>query len=289
MATQADFDRLANWALMKNPDADIDRRKCHRVVPMEVLSLGFSRTGTLTIQEALSVLGYPNPYHYSSIFANVQDTDMWTEALRAKFKLHDERFDYKQHFDRLLGHSGAVTDTPAVCFWKELVEAYPDAKVILVERDEDKWYPSCEVLLDGVLDPFGRYVLRFTDPAWFGRIINCGMLWIEGFFGSTDPKQAKRNARAAYRAHYAGIRAMVPKDRLLEFDLGSGWEPLCEFLGKDVPKVQFPHRNETKTIQLAFGDLAAKAVTHSLLNIAIVVGAAATIGGVVWSFSGLAG
>lgn len=39
----------------------------------EVLSLGFSRTGTLTMVEAFKILGYPEPYHYSSIFANVKD------------------------------------------------------------------------------------------------------------------------------------------------------------------------------------------------------------------------
>ena len=121
MATQADFDRLSNWALMLNPDADIDRRKCRRSVPMEVLSLGLARTGTLSMQEALKILGHVNTYHYSSIFANVQDADMWNEALRAKYKGRGKPFG-RREWDQLLGHCGAITDVPAVCFWRELLE-----------------------------------------------------------------------------------------------------------------------------------------------------------------------
>lgn len=36
---------------------------------------------------------------------------------------------------------------------------------------------------------------------------------------------------------------MVPKDRLLEWSADEGWEPLCRFLGKEVPDMPFPHAN----------------------------------------------
>lgn len=39
------------------------------------------------------------------------------------------------------------------------------------------------------------------------------------------------------------IRGLVPKERLLEWYIDDGWEPLCEFLGKPVPDVEFPHAN----------------------------------------------
>lgn len=39
------------------------------------------------------------------------------------------------------------------------------------------------------------------------------------------------------------IRGLVPKDRLLEWSVEDGWEPLCEFLGKTVPDEPFPHVN----------------------------------------------
>lgn len=39
------------------------------------------------------------------------------------------------------------------------------------------------------------------------------------------------------------IRGLVPPDRLLEWSVEDGWEPLCKFLGKDVPDEPFPHLN----------------------------------------------
>lgn len=39
------------------------------------------------------------------------------------------------------------------------------------------------------------------------------------------------------------IRGLVPKERLLEWSIDDGWKPLCKFLGKPVPEVEFPHTN----------------------------------------------
>lgn len=41
------------------------------------------------------------------------------------------------------------------------------------------------------------------------------------------------------------IRGLVPKERLLEWYIGDGWEPLCKFLDKPIPDVEFPHANTT--------------------------------------------
>lgn len=286
MATSADRARLSAWAVMLSPDQNIDRRKSTRTVPLEVLSLGFSRTGTLTMVEALKILGYPEPYHYSSVFANVKDADLWQEAFWTKYGNGEiglggvalgsggAKVDWRAFFDRLLGHCGAVTDTPAVMFWEELVQAYPDAKIVIVERDVERWLPSIGVLLDGVLNPVARYVFRFTDPMWFGRISNLGATWIGAFFGSTKFAEAKKAAREAYSTYYARIYETVPQERMLRYELGSGWEPLCKFLGKDVPDVPFPHCNEAETFNNAIGAFLGKAVKHSLFNLAIVAGVA---------------
>lgn len=40
------------------------------------------------------------------------------------------------------------------------------------------------------------------------------------------------------------MRKIVPRERLLEVELGSGWEPLCKFLGKGIPSQPFPRVNE---------------------------------------------
>lgn len=43
---------------------------------------------------------------------------------------------------------------------------------------------------------------------------------------------------------YDMVRKIVPAERLLEVKLGDGWEPLCEFLGRPVPRGPYIRANE---------------------------------------------
>ena len=49
--------------------------------------------------------------------------------------------------------------------------------------------------------------------------------------------------RAKYRMHNNYVQQHCPKDQLLIYRIGEGWEPLCNFLGKPIPDVPFPHCN----------------------------------------------
>ena len=283
MATQADFERIGNYAVMLNPDANIDRHKCKRTVPMEVLHLAFSRTGTLSMQEAYKILGYAHPYHFSEIYGNIRDADMWVEAFNAKYK---GRGNFgKPQFDQLLGHCAAITDGPCIAFWKELVEAYPDAKIVLVERDEDAWFRSWDMLLTNAHGGLVTDILAWTDPFWFGRIQKMGHMWLECHIGGRTLEANRRNSRAVYEKHYVEIRESIPKERILEYKLGSGWKPLCEFLGKEVPDVPFPHRNEGQAISQVFKVFAGKAVKNSVINLSILTGICAVTGSLAWRWS----
>ncbi|PVH80118.1 hypothetical protein DL98DRAFT_207620 [Cadophora sp. DSE1049] len=266
--TKEDADRIGNYALMLLEDQNIDRRKCHRVVPLEVLSLGYSRTGTMSMQNALRILGYPNPYHFSSVYGNVRDCDMWVDALRAKYDGIGKPFG-RPEFDQLLGHVGAVTDAPCTLFARELIEAYPEAKIVLVERDIEKWYKSWDSLVTGAFMPILK-VLSITDPWFTGRIQKLGMTWMRTQVRATSLEEARGNARDVYREYYAEVRRVAPKERLLEYELGSGWGPLCEFLGKEVPDVEFPHANESASLGLVFEEMGKKGVRNSLRNLAAV-------------------
>lgn len=199
---------------------------------------------------------------------------MWKEAISAKFKGVGKKYG-KEDFDRLLGHVSATRDAPSILFWEELMEYYPSAKIILVDRDVEKWFASISVLLEGILNPFGRYVLQYTDPWYYARIAGCGMRWMEALCGSMELQTAQANARASYRRHYERVRDTVPKERMLEFELGQGWEPLCKLLDKPVPNVLFPHRNEAHTTKAGIDAFIVKALMNSLRNISVVVGIAA--------------
>ncbi|KAJ7606872.1 hypothetical protein FB45DRAFT_949369 [Roridomyces roridus] len=243
---------------------NIDRRTCRRVVPMEVLSLGMSRTGTASIKAALEILGYNDCYHGSSICANAQDVEMWMEAYAAKF---EGRGTFgRAEWDKLLGHCVAVTDAPCNVFAAELIDAYPEAKIILVERDIESWDKSFGILIDGTFR-LSR-IAGFLDPFWAGRVVGSMRRWMADGFGARTPEEARKNARSRYRAHYAQVRSLAPKDRLLEYELGSGWEPLCKFLGKEVPNVPFPRTNEAVELREELERLRSACVVRAMRNVA---------------------
>ncbi|KAH7382049.1 P-loop containing nucleoside triphosphate hydrolase protein [Cadophora sp. MPI-SDFR-AT-0126] len=229
-------------------DQNIDRRKCKRVVPLEVLNLSMPRTGTMSMKMALEQLGYHEVYHFFNTLNNLQDHDMWIPLLKAKYSGKSDTVDWRSEFDKLLGHCQAVSDTPAIFFARELIAAYPDVKVILVERDVDAWCKSMEIVSDGVYNPFVR-AFAVLDPSFMGRLVGTSIQWVYGEYHAKTKAQFTANAKETYRRHYALVRSLVSKDRLLEYKLGSGWEPLCEFLGKEVPKMEFPKLNEGKVMQ----------------------------------------
>ena len=72
------------------------------------------------------------------------------------------------------------------------------------------------------------------------------------------------------------IRGLVPKDRLLEWTLGDGWEPICNFLSKEVPKEPFPRTNDAKGLEGRSDSImkprAMNAFRNMAITIAIIVG-----------------
>ncbi|PVH74649.1 hypothetical protein DL98DRAFT_603387 [Cadophora sp. DSE1049] len=228
-------------------DQNIDRQKCKRVVPLQVLNLSMPRTGTMCKYFSYQ-LGYHEVYHFFNTLNNLQDHDMWIPLLKAKYSGKSGTINWRSEFDKLLGHCAAVSDTPAIFFAPELIAAYPDARVILVERDIDVWCKSMEIVSNGAYDPFVR-AFALLDPSFMGRLVGTSIQWIHGEFHAKTKAQFTANAKDTYRRHYSLVRSLVEKERLLEYKLGSGWELLCGFLGKEIPRREFPRLNEGKVMQ----------------------------------------
>ncbi|HKC51876.1 MAG TPA: sulfotransferase, partial [Myxococcota bacterium] len=68
---------------------------------------------------------------------------------------------------------------------------------------------------------------------------------VQAMFASrfTADVRDKAASIAAYERHNAEVRRRVPKSRLLEYQPGDGWEPLCRALGVPVPGEPYPHTN----------------------------------------------
>ncbi|RAH61156.1 efflux pump antibiotic resistance protein, partial [Aspergillus piperis CBS 112811] len=218
-----------------------------RTVPLQVLCLGFNRTGTASMCSALETLSLPCWHSIHLMSDKFGTIPMWQEAIDRKFFNAPGPLYGRAEFDQLLHDYAAISsDTPAIAFSEELLNAYPEAKVVLVERDIDSWYQSW---MNGVIantyDPIVTII--YTIDRWFTHPLGkVHKSTFEGWLGIKGPEDAKRVSREKYKEHYALVRRLTPPERLLEFRLSEGWEPLCEFLGKPVPEVPFPHLNEKK-------------------------------------------
>ena len=204
------------------------------------------------MKAAFEILGYPT-YHYVSMMENPLDIDLWLELLEKKYPLASSSFEGQSptlaDFDALLGHVSAVTDSPCNAFAAELISAYPTAKVILVEREVESWYTSFN---SNVISSFSSPLTRLIcllDPGFVGKQGALGALLMRGQWKAASFAQWRDNAKTVYAEHNAAITAAVPKERLLVYTLGQGWEPLCAFLGKEVPAVGFPRVNETEELK----------------------------------------
>jgi hypothetical protein len=120
---------------------------------------------------------------------------------------------------------------------KELLEAYPETKVVLTTRDPEKWRRSIEntVVLIGTWKIWPWLALISPECAAFLNMFKKMNVVMDGW------------SIASLNRHNAGVRAVVPKEKLLEFKLGEdGWKELCDFIELPQPAGEFPHVNDGK-------------------------------------------
>ena len=142
---------------------------------------------------------------------------------------------------RVYQHADAVVDAPGNFFWEEILEAYPDSKVILSEREEDSWLKSLVNQLQVFEAVISRRFLAVLSPTSRKQIF---ILYshLTAILGSADPKSACV-LRTRYRMDNHRVKSLVPPEKLLVYNVKQGWKPLCDFLGCEVPTVAFPHEN----------------------------------------------
>lgn len=221
---------------------------------MEVICVGPPRSATESLQHALITLGYNFTYHgWDIIFEEPAQSQRWARLARRKFFGNDDNGDCTitaAEFDEVLGHSMAVTDAAGSCFAAELIKAYPDAKVILNKRsDLDKWHASADKNLGGVFRNRTFWIMSWFSKGFFWPWHVYERLMWAGLFRCLDGRLdtgITRSGKWIYREHCDMIRGLVARERrqMLEWDVEDGWEPLCKFLGKEVPKKEFPRTND---------------------------------------------
>ena len=193
-----------------------------------VIGSGFGRTGTKSLKAALERLGFGPCHHMHEVVLHPEQVAHW-QAIAA-----GEPVDWNAVF---AGYRSQV-DWPGAHVWRELAEAFPEAKIVHSVRPEELWWKSFAATI-------GKLAGRYRDlplPLHVGNILNA---WYEmagkGTFGGHI--EDKEVALAAFRRRTAEVRAALPPERLLVFDVAEGWGPLCRFLGVPEPAEPFPHQN----------------------------------------------
>lgn len=247
-------------------DSFVHQPKCE----MKVLALGLPRTGSTSIAEALTILGYKNVYHCSKRFSHQRDWRILSRAADATFPClptHTGIPFTREDWDELYGPCEATTDAASM-FGPELIATYPDAKVILVERDYDRWHNSVfGGLFPLVWNPMSNFSTTYIEPIIGSVAGTTTRKMILGLFSARTPEEAQRNARSTYLSHGQRIRELVPPEKLLLYRMGEGWEPLCTFLDKEVPDVEFPWLNEADMLKRLAWNIVRRNVTQAVVKV----------------------
>jgi hypothetical protein len=210
---------------------------------VKVIGAGFGRTGTMSLKAALEQLGVGPCFHMIDLIRDPTPLPYWQAAVAG------DDVDWRQALE---GWESTV-DWPACSFWEELVDTWPEAPVLLSVRDPEAWYRSCEnsihaakeMALRGELEGGGE------DPPSPEVLAMINDLIWNGTFGGRF--RDKDHALDVYHRHVDAVRGKVPPERLLVYEVGEGWEPLCRFLDVPVPDGPFPHLNDTASFRAMFG------------------------------------
>ncbi|WAX76378.1 sulfotransferase family protein [Streptomyces sp. KMM 9044] len=212
---------------------------------LKLINAGLGRTGTTSLQVALEQLGYGPCYHMFDIVGHEKRLEQWERII-----CDEHQPDWEAVFD---GYTSAV-DGPPSFYYRQITEAFPDAKVVLTVRDADGWYESTyNTLYQFVLKNKENPSEEGSRQARVYRMTSV-MTWDGLFDGRFSDKD---HAIKVYHRRNQEIMDAVPADNLLVYDVKQGWEPLCAFLGTGAPAAEFPHVNTTANMRERMQQMAA--------------------------------
>ena len=246
---------------------------------MKVIGAGFGRTGTMSLKAALEELGFGPCYHMTELLDKPDHIRFWDEA--ADEVARGEPINWEEVF---YGYEATV-DWPACIFYEELMEAYPDAKVLLSIRDPQHWYDSAQSTMGsgamGFLlkdaptsSPLRSLLARLVGllapsmhrvPSMAHKVIT------ERSFGGRFGHRG--HVVEAFEQHNEEVQKRVPAEQLLVYEVREGWEPLCEFLEVGAPERPFPHLNDREDTQRLIRRQIAAALAPALGKAVVTVSA----------------
>ncbi|HEY1752052.1 MAG TPA: sulfotransferase [Caulobacteraceae bacterium] len=209
-------------------------------MPLKIVGSGLGRTGTKSMQTALGMLGFGPCHHMVEVFAHPESMALWIEASEGK-----------PVWDQIFADYSSMVDYPGAAYWRQLADHYPDAKVLHTVRDPDQWFDSTQAT---IFSPMNRSATVASNDDLRSR-------FFASWMGPLQPHLADRAYMTDhFRRHTEAVKAAIPPERLLVYEVGEGWDRLCPFLGVPVPAEPYPSENSRADfiarVQRAQGDAA---------------------------------
>ncbi len=193
---------------------------------LRLIGAGLPRTGTSSLREALRHLLDAPVYHMSEAFAHPEHAPTWVAAIEGDPPVWGD----------FLAEYAAGVDAPFSNCWRDLAAAYPDAPVVLSHRGSaEVWHRS---MVATVLPRTREMLMRDDDDPMVPLF---RVLFADLFTDADDPE----DVMAGYERWLLEVRTQIAPERLIEWQPGDGWEPICRALGLPVPDLPFPHENST--------------------------------------------
>jgi hypothetical protein len=190
-----------------------------------IFGIGLSRTGTTSLNVALTELGYRSVHFPKDVETSCRISAHLEIRPTAPLRL------------RLLERVDAITDIPAAAVYRALDAAYPGARFVLTVREKEPWLESCERHWAELVEP----TLRLRPGSFHAQylVALCVALYGRARFDRAAFDEAYDRHVDGVREHFAG------RADLCELDVGApgAWSKLCSFLGVQEPGVPFPAVN----------------------------------------------
>ncbi len=191
-------------------------------MPPRLIGASVGRTGTQSVAAAVGQLGL-SCYGMKDVITRGDHAAAWSTALSGG---------PTPDWEILFAGYDATIGWPMCFFVEQLVSDFPDARFLLTLRDAESWFESIER---------SWKVLARLRMFRFVPRVRGALSVIEPIMhrlGGVPPDRER--AIPAYEQHLAHVRAVIPPERLLAYNITDGWQPLCHFLDVSVPAVDFP-------------------------------------------------
>lgn len=190
---------------------------------MKIFGIGLSKTGTTSLANALTILGY-----------KVKDCLGVTSYAKGDLSSIDMH---------IFSTYDAFTDTPIPSFYRELDAQFPNSKFILTVRDMDGWKASCKK--------------QFNQRHAATQSTAHKQLFIDLYGTDVFDPDMFQEGYEKYTNDVIDYFKDRPNDLLImNIAKGDGWEILCPFLNKPIPDTPFPKANVTQVSWLNPVDVA---------------------------------